>query len=222
MTDRPDNLILSGVVGSRSHNTATPVSDYDVMGVFVKDTRDVLGIQGNTAAGSVVRSDKGLFYEIGGFMLRVLEGNPTLAEVLFLDSYDSLSAEGLSLLELRPRLFSRRSVLLGYIDAAERHAGAITSGRFSSRSEKHAYHILRMLKQGESLLASGFFVMDTSQDLEYLREQAKVSQKNPPLFLEHVKDACFKARNMDSCLPQEVDRDEISRWLVSLRLSLLA
>jgi len=216
-------LILAGVVGSTAYGLATPESDVDTLGVFQAPTRSILGIQGVTQ--SVVQTKPDLtMHELGKFVDLCLANNPTVMELLWLDSHTACTPAGKDLVRMRDAFLSNRvrRTYGGY--ARQQHDRLIRrGGTFSSdtahRTAKHARHCYRLLIQGRQLLETGTLnvrLSDKEADscwaigqlaLEDLEEFSRV-------FEEHLAE--FDAA--PSVLPTLPNVELVERILVQLRL----
>ena len=221
MIDRRLDVLLGGVVGSVAHGTSKDESDVDFAGVFMRDPLELLGLPSLCGRDASFRDSETntTYHEIGFFLDSVVRGNPTMTEILFLDSYSVKGAAGDGLLSMRSRLLSRSAVVTGYVSSSVRQAEALVAGRFSSRAETHAYHVLRVMKQAEDLLRHGEFCMNISTHADEFRSQAATVLSSPSDFLSHVSKKALYITNIDSNLAHTPDLNEISVWLSGLRVS---
>jgi predicted nucleotidyltransferase len=220
MRDRELNLLLSGVVGSVAHGTSKEDSDVDSTGVFMRDSLELLGLPSLCGRDTSVRYGQSdtVYHEIGFFLDSVVKGNPTMTEVLFLERYLVKEEAGEALLNMRSRLLSRSAVITGYVSSSVRQAEELAAGRFSSRAETHAYHVLRVMQQAEDLLKYGEFCMNIASYADELKSQAEMVITRPSDFLSHVSKKALHITNMDSRLAYTPDLREISTWLFDLRI----
>lgn len=221
MIDKRLNLLLSGVVGSTAHGTSREGSDVDHAGVFMRDSLELLGLPSLCDREASIKDGvtNAIYHEIGFFVDSVVRGNPTVTEILFLDSYLVKEEAGDDLLNMRHRLLSRSAVITGYVSSSTRQAEALAAGRFSSRAETHAYHVLRVMKQAEDLLKHGEFCMNISSYADEFKSQAATVLSKPSEFLSHVSKKALYITSIDSKLTHTPDLNEISAWLSSLRIS---
>lgn len=148
------------LAGSRGYGLETPTSDYDYRGVLTLPTTDFLGLKQPQEIFEGATNDT-VFYEVGKFIKLCLAANPSVLELLALPTVPEapLSEFGLWLRANRRLFFSNRvrKTYGGY--ARQQFLRLQRRGDFSSdtkkRTEKHARHLLRLLRQGETLLRTG-------------------------------------------------------------------
>ena len=104
---KPDNIILEGVTGSTAYGLATENSDVDVKGVYLLPTKEVLSLQFNPQKTTRDNTNPDwVYHEIGKFMKLVMNGNPTVTELLYLDEYTNLQYIGKLLIDNHNPIFS--------------------------------------------------------------------------------------------------------------------
>jgi predicted nucleotidyltransferase len=157
-------VILSGVVGSVAYGLAREGSDVDRLGVFAAPATAVAGLDWTTSRDTTVRQAPDVtLHEARKFLTLALGCNPTVLELLWLPDalYETRTAAGEVLLDLRAALLSERRVRAAYGGYARAQAAKLASrgDSFSSdtrgRTVKHARHLLRLLRQGRELLVTG-------------------------------------------------------------------
>jgi hypothetical protein len=217
------NILLSGVVGSTAYGLAGPDSDVDRLGVYAAPTVQFHGLHPPVGkAASIVRNDPDVTYhEAGKLAALCLGGNPTVTELLYLDSYETTTRLGLELVEIRSAFTSARrcrDAYFGYA-TAQLHR-LLTTGQFQSkmrkRVEKHARHLLRLLDQGYELYSTGTLTIRISDPDRYLSFGARVAEDhgNARAALAEAEAKFDAAR---SPLPEVPDEARVEAWLLDVR-----
>jgi hypothetical protein len=231
--EEPYAVVLEGIVGSTAYGLNTPTSDIDHLGVFVEPTETFLSLAGLPqrkqswkAPGELDRT----LHELGKYCSKVLHGNPTFTELLWLpkDLYVVCEPIGEELIELRSLFLSAkptRDAYLGYATQQFRKLEQRGDGSFSSdtrkRTAKHARHMLRLLKQGYHAWATGE-IRVRLDDPDYVRE---FGERVAAGDIE-LADATLVAYEMkfdmtETVLPDRPDREAIDEWLRETRKRLL-
>jgi len=222
------NVLLAGVVGSVAYGLATDSSDVDRLGVYLADTRELLGLTGPTVTGrSVVSTDPDTtLHELGKFTALALKSNPTVIELLWLPQYETISPAGAELIAARSAFLSTDAVRRAYGGYASTQLRRLT-GRADEptswhRTEKHARHAMRMLSMGTTLLATGELQLDLSgaRDDLFRLGQLAVSDRRAFMVVFAERLAVFDA--VTSVLPDTPDIHLIEKILVDTRLGDLA
>lgn len=157
----PPNTLLSGVVGSTAYGLAGPDSDVDYLGTFATPTQELHGLQKPTRV--VVGKDPDrTFHEVGRYCTLALGGNPTILELLWLESHQVITELGAELIGIRMAFLSAsrvRDAYLGYATSQLHRLEVRGDGSFSAdtrnRTAKHARHLARLCHQGYQLYAAG-------------------------------------------------------------------
>lgn len=223
-------MVLAGVVGSTAYGLTTTTSDKDRLGVYVASRRDVLGLDGHAAVTNTVTStDPDIaIHEVGKFLALCLKANPTVTELLWLDTYDVCNDVGDTLVGLRRSLLSGRQVRASYggyataqarrlVSRNERGANGFAAGGVD-RVAKHARHCMRLLLQGRTLLTTGELVVNVACRRDELFAVGELAVSDPGAF--HARfEAELAALDAlgDGVLPREPDRDAVNDALINLR-----
>jgi predicted nucleotidyltransferase len=225
------HVVLSGVVGSTAYGLAHQGSDIDRLGVFVAPTVEVLGLDGpaRTSQSYVSHDPDVTLHELGKYASLALKANPTVLELLFLPSFETVTPTGAKLVESRHAFLSTNAVRAAYGGYAtaqahrlERRAAEGREG-FSSdtakRTAKHARHCFRLLHSGASLLSSGELVLDVSDIRDEIFEVGELAVADPPGFRRLFDDRLAALDAVDSILPDEPDRTLVDDLVVTARLA---
>ena len=160
----PPNVLLAGINGSTAYGLATEDSDVDRIGCYAAPTEAFHGLHLPIGKGATWVSTKpdATYHEAGKLAALLLKCNPTVAELLWLDRYETATREGYLLVDIRKSLLSRpavRNAYLGYATQQFRRLENRGDGSFSAdtrkRTEKHARHLWRLIHQGTALHVSG-------------------------------------------------------------------
>jgi uncharacterized protein len=226
--------LLLGVVGSTAYGLATAASDEDLLGVYLAESRDVLGLDGAsvTSGSEVTTKPDRTMHELGKYCVLALKCNPTVTELLWLPEYRVETEAGRRLRAMRGAFLSTeyvRSAYGGYaLQQAKRLLGRHEAGKegFSAdtakRTAKHGRHCLRLLIQAQQLLRSGELVLDVGDRREELFAAGELAASDPAGFaalFEHEKVALDR---IASVLPERADRDAVNELVVELRMAALA
>jgi len=215
-------VLLAGVVGSTAYGLAGPDSDIDRLGVFTWPTTRFMGL--TAPNDSIVTTKPDVTYHEAAKAARLmLKSNPTVLELLFLESYEIKTALGDELVGIRSAFPSARLVrdaYCGYAVAQCRKLLNRGDGSFSAdtrkRTAKHARHLLRLSRQGLELYTSGRLTValeDPQQYLDFGEQVAKDPTAAEKLIAETV--AAFDAAR--TALPDEPSYGVVEGWLKRVR-----
>lgn len=217
-------MLLSGIVGSTAYGLAGPDSDVDRLGVYAAPTIDLHGLHPPLdKQATVVLHEPGdaTYHEALKFANLCLGGNPTLTELLFLDSYEVETELGRELVAIRSAFLSAprvRDAYYGYATAQFKRL--LATGQFASKQRarvaKHARHMLRLLDQGLELYTTGHLtirVADPQRCLEFGERVAEDPEAAGPALAE--AEAKFNAAR--SPLPDKPNTGPVEKWLHRVR-----
>ncbi|WP_424640141.1 nucleotidyltransferase domain-containing protein [Embleya sp. AB8] len=225
--------LLMGVVGSTAYGLATAESDEDLLGVYLADTREVLGLDGATVtSGSRVTTQPDVtMHELGKYCSLALKCNPTVTELLWLPEYRVETEAGRRLRALRGSFLSTeyvRSAYGGYaLQQAKRLLGRHEAGKegFSAdtakRTAKHGRHCLRLLLQAQQLLRTGELTLDVSAHRDDLFATGRLAAEHPEAFAARFEQEKATLDALDSVLPDHPDRAAVDGLVVALRVAAL-
>ncbi|AXH66203.1 nucleotidyltransferase [Streptomyces phage Satis] len=222
------NVLLKGIVGSTAYGLAREGSDVDHLGVFAESTSTVLGL--HAPKDSVVTKDPDTtMHEAKKFVALCLNGNPSVSEVLWLDSYEEVSEGGLELVELRRKFLSAKRVRDAYLGYAVSQFGRLKTrgdGSFSAdtrkRTEKHARHLIRLVEQGFRLYRSGELVVNLRSsaseiDPDWVFSMGQQLAEKPEMAETYMRNAEARFDRATSPLPGQPDVLAVEKWLIKVR-----
>ena len=149
--EEPTHIVLEGIVGSTAYGLAHEDSDEDRLGIFLEPTENFLGLDGvpvRRQSWKQPGNEDRMLHEVGKFCSKVLGGNPTFTELLWLPTgfYVCGTDIGDELIQLRNHFLAARPVRDSYLGYATQQFTRldVRGGTFSSdtrkRTEKHARH----------------------------------------------------------------------------------
>lgn len=227
------HVLLQGIVGSTAYGLAREGSDIDRLGVFVAPTLEVAGLDWHPKRESVVtKTEDGdtAFHEVGKFLKLALRCNPTIIELLWLpgEHIEVMNPwYGTRLVALREAVLSEGYVRSAYSGYAKGQADKLRNRlRLSkkmdadvyftsdtrNRTVKHARHLLRLLRQGRELLATGMLSVKVANPQEYWDFDASPEEM---LKVYAAEDAAFRATK--SVLPEKPDGEKVRGYLNLVR-----
>ena len=181
-------VIIEGIVGSTAYGLAHEESDVDRLGVFVAPTEEVVGLGWTAHKETVVSNNPDrTLHEVGKFLRLALKANPTITELLWLPTWETLGEPGRTILRERGFLLGARCVRASYggyaaaqVKKLERRGDGTFSSDTRNRTAKHARHIYRLLLQGEQLLRIGQLTVRLSpEDADRAREMGEMATQGP-------------------------------------------
>ena len=215
--------LLSGVVGSTAYGLAHAGSDVDRLAVAAAPTTEFHGLcpPHGKAATRVRHDPDSVTHEAAKYIALALKGNPSITELMFLESYETRTPLGDELIGLRRSLLSAHAVKSAYLGyATSQFQRLINKGRFpnvpADRIAKHARHLARLLEQGTELWRTGHLTIRVA-DPEATRAFGEAVASDPdrarlPLV---VADRVFTEER--SALLAEPDYDAAEAWLQKVR-----
>jgi predicted nucleotidyltransferase len=213
--------ILSGVVGSTAYGLAREGSDVDTLGMFVAPTLQVAGLDWTphreTRHGTSAERDY-TEHEIGKAFRLMLSCNPTVLELLWLPEYLTSSTEGAWVSRARSAFLSERAVRASYFGYAKSQAKKLAArGDFGAgmgnRRAKHGRHMLRLLRQGRELLATGTMELRVPDPDSYWA----FDDMTVEAMLEVYEREAHAFEETKSSLPAEPDRERVGDILRHIR-----
>lgn len=225
MTTLTPQFLLRGVAGSTAHGLATPESDEDLHGVFLWPSDSFYGLE--SPAESLTGHDPQdySYHEVKKFLKLALKANPTVLELLWLETYVEKSAWGDSLIFNRHRFLSTSHVYNSYAGYA--HSQFLKLQRrveqgnpsFSSdtvkRTAKHARHLFRLLEQGKDLMTLGDMSIRVGDRQRYF----DIAEMTPDQWINLYDEERpkFELAHENSVLSEKPDAIWADQWLRNLR-----
>lgn len=224
---KPDNIILEGVTGSTAYGLATENSDIDIKGVYLLPTSDVLAINFDPVHTTKDHTDPDwVYHEVGKFMKLVINGNPTVTELLYLDDYTILTPTGQLLVDNRDAFLSTKAVMNAYRGYAFSQAKKLYTrtdqgldgydSSLKNRFAKHTRHCFRLLMQARQLLETGTLdVRVTEEQREYL---FAMGEKDADEVVNEFMRQDAEFDNIVSVLPDKPDMKRLNNILYNIRM----
>lgn len=206
---------LVAVTGSKAYGLDHPDSDTDRMGVFIDSTLKVAGLHWNknneSYSNASSNGDDLTMHEVGKFLRLCLKGNPTLIELLFMNEYEVLTETGKSIIENRDILVSESTLRSSYHGYAYSQLQRVTTDK--EFKPKMARHVLRIARQGYTLLTTRTFNVKVDDPQEYF------DLTNLPFnhMISKISAEVDKLKFCDSVLPSVPDTETITHLLESIR-----
>ena len=210
-------IILSTIVGSRLHGTATPASDTDYRGVFVvplrdkltpfRDVKDTHWVEGVGDADDTA-------YELTKFCKMAAQGNPSCLEVLVGLPYTTTPL-GEELKALLPKFISKQrcfDAFMGYSGNQEKKFRMELERRkwkYACAHVRTLYQLLHLLTTGELI---GSYSAGVVEELRAIKEGRKTETEVMGRVFQ-LEQYC-RDRLPDAPLPPEPDIVAIEDFVV--------
>jgi len=224
-----EEVLLLGITGSTAYGLAHGDSDIDRLGIYCVPTTRVLGLDFAAERASRVFTDPDdvQLHEISKFLRLALKANPTITELLYLDSYEVRDERIEPLIEMRSKLLGQRVVRSAYAGYAMSQAERLTrrSGEgkrgftsdLAKRTEKHGRHCFRLMLQCEQLLHDGEITVDLSAHRDELFAMGELAAHDVDAFRARFEERKQAIDLMPSDLPLEPDLSATEAFLVAFR-----
>lgn len=230
----PNDTLLGGVVGSTVYGLAREGSDEDRLGIFAADWPTLSGLnppQGRQGTSEVQTNPDVTRHEVLKFCHLALGCNPTVLELMWLPEYEAQHwLLGTHLITIRESFLSRLAVRRAYLGYATkqfqllRARGDNTFGSdLRKRTEKHARHLLRLLRQGVGLHATGRLTLKVQNPQEYFDFGEAVGRGDIVRAEKAMEDAerLMDADVVRSPVSDQPNREEVQEWLRMVRYSVV-
>lgn len=221
---RQGTVLLSGIVGSTAYGLHRGDSDVDRLGIFARPTFDLLGLSEPKESLVINDPSDASFHEARKYVRLLLQCNPTITELLWLESYEVTTPLGEELVSLREHALSASKVRNAYLGYARSQLSRLENrgdGSFSSntaaRSGKHARHMARMLEQGFSIYTTGSFSVRVANPDWYHEFSAAGMEEWKRWF--HERGTAFD--NATTALPEHPNVAPLEDWLLKVRREML-
>lgn len=225
-TNRPTNILLSGIVGSTAYGLAGPDSDVDRFGIYAEPTRNFWGLK--TPEDSYVEKDPLpdlALHEARKYVHLALRCNPTVLELMWLPSnfVEVLTPHGASLRIIRENFLSAYRVRSAYLGYASQQLDRMKSREAGARTAKHARHLGRLLIQGTELYRTGNLRIELhAAEVDMLRGLGAQAEggdfTEAEAFLSYAEEAFETGKTV---LPEEPNTEAVEHWLHAVRADFL-
>lgn len=205
------NIILEGIVGSTAYGLNTPDSDIDLLGIYVAELDEILGFYSVKETITHTNPDY-TYHEVGKYLKLAMNCNPTILELMYLDSWNICTPYGKLITENRHHFLSNH-IFNSYGKYALSQARKLSKGLIKGRYEKHARHCFRLLLQGKQLLETG--TMDVKlKNPDYIMNIGKLPSNELLELFEHTYN---EFKGIKSILPDVPNYDVINKLLLNIR-----
>jgi hypothetical protein len=219
----PGTILLAGVVGSTAYGLATPESDVDRLGVFAAPTVAFHGLHKPQESHVTTHPDS-TCHEARKWVSLALGGNPTVTELVWLDSWEVRTPLGDELVGIRSLLLSAKRVRdahLGYATQQFRKLENRGDGSFSAdtrkRTAKHARHLKRLVVQGRELYRTGELHVRLGNPAEFFEFGEQVAAGDLDAARALLAEAEHDFDTIRTPLPADPDEAAAEAWLLRVR-----
>lgn len=209
--------LLKGVVGSTAYGLNHAGSDLDYRGIYAVPTRLLLGIDSPDLEKAVeYKNPDTAFYEAKHFCKLAMKSNPSILELLWLDSYNVRTKAGDELIKIRDAFPTARGIKGSYLNYAESQYGKLLKDERIEKRAKNARHYLRLLQQGAELYKTGTLKVKlvNANDIKFygqLIAEGNLEVAKKALEVAHKKFSAVSA------LPDNPNKEAINEWLLGVR-----
>lgn len=233
MLPKDFKLLFSARTGSHLYGTDVPTSDVDTRGVFVPTKEYYLGFLKVVEQVEDKKTDT-VYYDLRKFLKLALNSNPTMLELLFVPHENVLHfrPEWYRLMSWREKFLSKKvkHTFLGYAHSQFQRMVGTGKGKNVTRQAlmdefgydtKFAMHIIRLLKEGEELLTTGYLTFPRPE-VNLLRD-VREGKYTLDEVKEMVRDMESKFDDFEkmSLLPHSPDKVFVDELCVELAENLL-
>lgn len=210
-------LLLRGVVGSTAYGLNHELSDKDYLGLYAVDTQQLLGLDLPDLEKAVeYKNPDTKYYEALHYCRLALKSNPSILELLWLDSYDYRTIAGLELVRLRDAFPTQKFVKAAYLGYAnQQYSKLLKDKRFDKRA-KNARHFARLLWQGSQLYSTGQLTVKLDDPEYFIRFGDQVASGNLDRAQKEMQGT-EEIFNEPSPLLETPNREAINDWLLGVR-----
>lgn len=157
-----EGLIFATKSGSIAYSTSDKNSDIDIRGIFVANEESIRTpfLKYND---TIKGSGDVVYHELNKFMYMLLEGNPNILELLWVDDINHIfrSDEYLQLRQYRSSFLSKRCVskFKGFANSERKRINEKLEP-LSRKYNKAVYHYYRLIKMVHEILTDGYVYVD--------------------------------------------------------------
>lgn len=207
-------IILSGIVGSTAYGLNNENSDIDTLGVFVNPTQSYWSLDKPAETKTQSKPDC-CYHEVEKFLRLCIGCNPTVMELLWLESYEAKHpVYGVNLIKLRQKFLYTERVTSAYGGYAYAQIKKVKTSQ-SHKRFKHARHCFRLLRQGKELLATGSLTLKVKNPEEYKLFDSMDIDRMDEMFEQEYAEL----KTINSVLPPCPDRVAINDYLHNVRFT---
>lgn len=208
---------LTAITGSKAYGLDHAHSDTDRMSIFVAPAAKVSGLfwdqHDDSWTNTSPDGDDETFHEIRKFIRLALRGNPTLIELLFMDSYEYLDEVGQGLLAVREDITSEKALRASYRGYAYSQYRRIVEAGPTQFKPKMARHTLRIARQGVELLETGTMSVRVPDPQEYWNLTEMPFEE----MLDIIEEPLDKIETCRSVLTSEPNYEPVADFLGAVR-----
>lgn len=225
-----EELLLLGVTGSTAYGLSHAGSDVDRLGIYCVPTEALfrLGFNQGKASHVLTDPDDVQLHEIGKFVALVLKGNPTVTELLYLDTHEFVDPRVEPLIAMRSKLLGKQTIRAAYtgyaVAQAKRLGNRAEVGQkgfnsdLAKRTAKHGRHCFRLMLQAEQLLTQGAITVDVSEYREELFAVGELAESDVDAFAAKFEQRRGYIDGLESELPDLPDVAAAEQFLVDFRI----
>jgi uncharacterized protein len=214
---KSEQIVLQAITGSKAYGLDHAQSDTDRMGIFVADTVEVAGLDWTQAneswSDAGPTGDDSTYHEVGKFLKLAMKCNPTLIELLWMNSYEILSPIGQSIIDIRESILYTKGIREHYHGYAKSQLLRVQAD-YPNHKPKMARHTLRIARQGISLLETGTCNVKVEDPEEYFALDTMSFDE----LDDKIARAVTKVQLCDSVLPDTQDRPKVAECLRKIRM----
>jgi len=211
------NLLLRGVVGSTAYGLNHEGSDKDYLGLYAVDTQELLGLDMPDIQKAVeYKNPDTKYYEALHYCRLALKSNPSILELMWLESYDHTTQAGLELIKIRDSFPTQKYVKAAYLGYANQQYSKLLNDKREEKRAKNARHFLRLLQQGAYLYRRGILQVNLLNASDIIYYGRLIAQGNLQVAKKAMEIA-EKAFSEYSPLPEQSNREAVNDWLLGVR-----
>jgi predicted nucleotidyltransferase len=216
-TDPRSCTLLKGVVGSTAYGLNHAESDTDFIGLYAVPAQRLLGLDLPDLEKAVeYKNPDTKFYEALHYCRLALKSNPSILELMWLESYNVRTKAGDELIKIRDAFPTQKYVRAAYLGYADQQYSKLLKDERLVKRAKNARHFIRLLRQGSQLYRTGELVVRLPNPEEVRDLGRKIAHGDLDVAKLEMK-AAQTVFNANSALPENPDRERINNWLLGVR-----
>lgn len=192
-------------------------SDIDYQGLYAADTQQLLGLDLPDLEKAIeYKNPDTKYYEILHYCKLALKSNPSILELMWLNSYDHRTKAGLELIKIREAFPTQKFVKAAYLGYADQqYSKLLKDPRFEKRA-KNARHFARLLRQGSHLYSTGELIVKLD-DPDYFVHFGNLVASGDFEWAEKEMTMAEHTFSQTSALPAIPNREVVNDWLLGVR-----